>query len=390
MMSRRRFIGTTGAAIVGSVARADASALDTAIDAAINDKRIVGCVVLVNEKGRNVYARAAGHADRETGRKMNLDTPFRLASLTKPFTTMAALKLIEAGHLASDDPVSKWLPAFTPRMADGTVREITVGHLMGHMAGLDYGFQQPNDGAYARLGVSDGLDGSKVTLEENITRIAQVPLDLSPGERWRYSVATDVLGAVIEGVTALSLPQAIKHLVTAPLQLNAAFDWQADDLAIPYSNAQPEPVRMSGSTAIPLPLPGAGLVRFDPDRIRNAAAFPSGGAGMAGRASDVMRLLEAYRGGDFLSDDLRAAARKPRIGEEAMAQGPGWGFSWLGAVLVVPEATGATLSPGSVSWGGVYGSWWAIDFERDRVIVALTNTAFEGMIGKFAQDVARA
>lgn len=369
---------------------ANTSAFDAAIDSAIHDRRVVGCVVLVNEGGRHVYARAAGLADRETGRQMTLETPFRLASLTKPFTTMAALKLIEAERLSADDPVAKWLPEFMPRLGDGTVAQITVGHLMAHMAGLDYGFQQPDDGPYVNLGISDGLDGSQIDLAENVKRIAQAPLDLSAGDSWRYSVATDVLGAVIEAATEVSLPQAMDQLVTGPLNLNAKFNSQADDLAIPYASGQPELMRMSGPTSLPLPLPGAGSVKFDPDRIRNASAFPSGGAGMAGRASDVMSLLEAYRNGTFLPRNLREAGRAARIGAEAMAQGPGWGFSWLGAVLLDPAAAGATLSPGSVSWGGAYGSWWAIDFERERVTVALTNTAFEGMIGQFAQEMAPA
>jgi CubicO group peptidase (beta-lactamase class C family) len=111
---------------------------------------------------------------------------------------------------------------------------------------------------------------------------------------------------------------------------------------------------------------------------------------MAGRSRDVLALLEAHRTGMFLSEDLREAARTPRVGAEAQAMGPGWGFSWLGAVLIDPTSTGSQWSNGSVSWGGTYGNWWAIDFTRKRTVVSLTNTAYEGMSGRFAQSVAAA
>jgi CubicO group peptidase (beta-lactamase class C family) len=147
---------------------------------------------------------------------------------------------------------------------------------------------------------------------------------------------------------------------------------------------------MTVGVEVPQPYnPGPG-VRFDPERIRNATTWPSGGAGMAGRARDALTLLEAYRTGGFLGDDLRESARTPRVGAEAQAMGPGWGFSWLGAALIDPASTGSQWSKGSVSWGGTYGNWWGIDFARRRSVVSLTNTAYEGMSGRFARSIAAA
>lgn len=210
-----------------------AEAIDAAIDEALTERRIVGCVVLVAEDGKLTYERAAGHADRETGRRMRVDTPFRFASVTKPFTTMAALKLMEAGRLSAEDDVTKYLPEFRPRLQDGSAADIRIAHLMAHMAGLDYRFQQPADGAYARAQVSDGLDESQGSLAANIARIASIPLDRRPGEGWRYSVATDVLGGVIEAVTGTTLDEAVRTLVCDPLQLDAAFHWPGEELAVP-------------------------------------------------------------------------------------------------------------------------------------------------------------
>lgn len=364
--------------------------LDDAIDSALLDERIVGCVALVSQAGRIVFKRAAGFADREAGRPMQIDTPFRLASLTKPFTTMAALKLIEAGLLFAEDPVDKWLPGFAPRTADGGAARITVAQLMSHTAGLDYGFQQEKDGAYAGSGISDGLDEADLSLADNIARIASLPLATAPGAAWRYSVATDILGGVVEAVASRPLPKAIADLVNVPLGLTASFLAAPDALATPYHGDGPTLIRMAEITDVPLPAYLGSAVRFDPSRIGRTNAFASGGAGMAGTAHDMMRLLEAYRDGDFLSSASRQAARQLRVGGEAMAQGPGWGFSWTGAVLVDATAANSTLSPGTVSWGGVYGHWWCIDHQRGRVAVLLTNAAYEGMIGLLPKDVARA
>ncbi|PSJ52717.1 serine hydrolase domain-containing protein [Pseudaminobacter soli (ex Li et al. 2025)] len=366
------------------------TALDDAIDSALADERIVGCVLLISAKGRIVFERAAGLADRETGRPMTIDTPFRYASLTKPFTTMAALKLMDTGVLAADDPVEKWLPGFTPATNDGAAARITVAHLMSHTAGLDYRFQQERDGLYARAGISDGLDEANLSLADNIARIASVPLNSPPGAAWRYSVATDVLGGVIEAVTGRPLPEAIANLVTCPLGLAASFQAVPGELATPYYAGAMAPIRMAGITEVPLPAYLGSAVRFDPARIGRDSSFPSGGAGMAGTAHDMMRLLEAYRDGTFLTAARREEARQVHVGGEAMTQGPGWGFSWAAAVLIDPAEANTTLSPGTVSWGGVYGHWWCIDHRRECTAVLLTNTAYEGMIGRLPQDIAKA
>src|SRR5690606_24164798 len=254
--------------------------------------------------------------------------------------------------------VSRHLPQFMLRMADGEVASPTVGHLMAHTAGLDYRFQQPANGAYAQAGISDGLDDEPVSLSENIRRIASVPLDRMPGSGWRYSVAADVLGAGIEKVSRQTLDRAVAELVTTPLGLDTRFHWPANELAAPYFDAQPAPLRMTGVTTAPLPFVVGPGVRFDPLRIERKTAWLSGGAGMAGRAHDVLTLLEAFRAGKFLDEEWRAAAREPRIGEEAEAQGPGRGFSWMGPCSLTPRRQTAAgvkapfLGEASMALGG--------------------------------------
>ena len=136
----------------------DTATIDSAIDAALAEKRIVGGVVLVMQDGEIAYRRAAGLADRERGVPMREDAVFRLASLTKPLVTAAALRMVELGKIALADPVTRYLPDFRPALPNGEVPVITLRHLLTHTAGLAYRFMQPEGGAYERAGVSDGAD----------------------------------------------------------------------------------------------------------------------------------------------------------------------------------------------------------------------------------------
>lgn len=367
------------------------TALDAAIDRALAEKRIVGTVVIMAEDGVITYHRAAGFADREAGAAMQPATWFRYASVTKAFTTVAALRLIAQGRLSPDDPVAEWLPEFTPNLVDGSPAAITVGDLMAHMAGLDYGFNQRADGSYAAAGVSDGISEREISLAENLRRIASVPIDITPGKDWRYSMGTDVLGAVIEAVTDSALPFAMADLVTGPLALDAAFSLPSKhNLAAAYADALPEPRLMEGVTRVQGLLPEGQAFAFDPERITDLAAFPSGGGGMAGTAEAAITLLETLRTGPFLGPELRAAAATDRAhfgAEGHPLRGPGYGHAWAGAVHLDPEQSGAGLSKGSLAWGGIYGHSWFIDSERKRSVLALTNTAVEGMSGQFSLDI---
>ena len=365
-------------------------ALDRGIDAAIAERRIVGCTVMLAERGHVVFARSDGMADREAGRAMTPDTWLRYASVTKPFTTVAALRLMALGRLSPEDAVTRYLPDFTPALPDGSRPRITVNHLMSHLAGLDYGFAQPSDGAYARARISDGIGDSGVTLDENLRRIASVPLDRAPGSAWRYSVATDVLGAVIQAAADKPLPQAMTDLVTEPLGLAAAFTADPARLAANYADARPQPRRMQGLTRVPIPLSPDLNFSFLPERSTDPQAYPSGGGGMSGTVPAALTLLEILRAGAFIPQNLRDLALMNRIAEPHPMRGPGWGHTWAGAVLTDPVLSGIGLPAGCLSWGGIYGHSWMIEPSRDLTLLAMTNTATEGMNGAFAVEMAAA
>ncbi|MBE9607162.1 beta-lactamase family protein [Acetobacteraceae bacterium H6797] len=388
---RRLLIPAIGAAIALAAPLQAAEMqqrLDSLLDKAVDNGPIVGTVVMVAEKGQIVYHRAAGFSDRETRQPMREDTIFRFASLTKPIVTVAALSLIQEGKLSPDDPVTRYIPDFRPRLADGQEAVITVRQLMTHTAGLSYRFAEPKDGPHDRANVSDGLDQPGLPIEENLRRIASVPLSYKPGESWGYSVATDVLGEVVARAGGAPLPDVVHRRVTEPLGMaNTAFTVTGPErLAAPYADGTP-PMRMRAQYELPY---GQGVIRFAPSRVFDPVSFPSGGAGMTGTAEDYVTFLEALRKGG--SPVLNEASARS-LATEAVAnlpQGaldPGWGFGLGVAVLRDPAATGTPQSAGTWAWGGVYGHSWFVDPARELVVVIMTNTAVAGMTGAFPNSV---
>jgi CubicO group peptidase (beta-lactamase class C family) len=360
-------------------------AIDGVVDEALEAGRVVGAVVLVQHHGEPLYARAAGHADREAGIPMELYTVFRWASLTKPVVAATALALIERGRLDLDDPVARFLPEFEPRLPDGSAPPISVRHLLTHTAGLAYPSLAPDD-LYVAAGVSAGLDQPGMSMEENLRRIASAPLYYRPGSSWRYSVATDVLGAIIAVVDGKSLADAVATYVTDPLGMrdSAFVVREPARLAVPYADSKPRAVRMGEPHRV------EELV-FSPARAFDLRSFQSGGGGMVGTAGDFMTFLETLRtgGAPILSRETVKLASRNQVGSlrEQAEPKPGWGFGLLSGVLTDAERAGTPAHGGTLSWGGVYGHSWFQDPVAELSVAGLTNTALEGCTGSFPADV---
>ncbi|MCX7292721.1 serine hydrolase domain-containing protein [Janthinobacterium sp.] len=372
--------------------------IDAVLDAVVQQQRLVGAVVLVRHRGQDVYRRAAGHLDREAGTPMREDAIFRLASVSKPIVSAAALALVGQNRLGLDDLVVRWLPYFAPRQRDGVVAAMTVRHLLTHTAGLDYGFFQPPGGAYAQAGVSDGMDASRISLEDNLRRLASVPLAYAPGARWAYSIATDVLGAVIEAVTGLPLAHAVEYLVTAPLGMRDTGFIATDParLAVAYADraageSRPRRLREAGNDHLPF-LDGMAGFALSPARALDAHAYPSGGAGMVGSAPDFMRLLETLRlgGAPLLPPALARQMGTSQTGGFELPFWPGRGFGLGFTVLTDPRLAATPESVGSWRMGGTYGHSWFVDPAQELSVVAFTNTALEGMAGPFVTELCQA
>lgn len=358
--------------------------VDEVIDRTLVDKRLVGAVIKVAINGVLVYNRAAGFADREKNQTMQENALFRLASVTKPIVSTAAMILVSQGRLGLDDRVDRWLPEFRPRLESGEFATLTIRHLMTHTAGLTYRFFQEENGPYHRAEISDGMDQAGITLEENLRRIASVPLLYTPGTQWKYSIATDVLGAVIAKVTDSPLDEAIRTLVTAPLGM-ADTGFTAVDperLATAYANAVPEPRPLRDPDSIDF-IEGTAGFRLAPGRALDNTAYHSGGAGMVGSAGDLLLLLEALRkgGAPLLPESVVREMTTNQLGDLPMAYWPGRGFGLGFTLLKDPIAAETPESPGTWRMGGTYGHSWFVDPEKQLSVVAFTNTALEGMSG---------
>jgi CubicO group peptidase (beta-lactamase class C family) len=347
--------------------------VDAVIDAAL-DKRIVGCVVLVHEAGKPVYARAAGYADREAGTPVRENTIFRLASITKPIVAAAALRMIDLGLLSLDDPVTKHLPFFTIKAADGTTPVITIRHLITHTSGLAYDMA-PDD-------VSRGSDPKPLfPLEENLRRLARGTLKFKPGEDWAYSLGIDVLGGVLGAINGdiSDVESAARKYVLDPLGMDDTRFGVTDParLAVPYADGDP-PFRMAEPQLMINPNGGSNLM--SPIRIFQREAAQCAGSGMAGTAGDFMKLLDAILVGDFLKRETRDAAFRNQIGQFLTGRRAGEQFGFLGAVITDAKAAGWPRD-GMLRWGGIWGNTWAVDPAKGTVLIGYTNTMWEGDTG---------
>jgi CubicO group peptidase (beta-lactamase class C family) len=365
-----------------------ASGLDDAIQRAIQDNRIIGAVAAVMVKGELVYCAAHGLADRKADRPMRTDAIFLLASMSKPITSAAALALIEAGVFDLDTPVTDHLPDFRPPFADREPR-ITVRHLLTHTSGLFYPFQEPEDGPAHEANVSSGLDQPGLSGPKAMARLATVPLRFLPGTAFNYSLSLDVLGEFMARAVGRSLGDIVRDTVTGPLGMRDT-DFAVTDpsrLVAHYGvDAGGQPLRMQpgyqGPTAVsPAPM--------DPTRLFDPNSYHSGGGGLAGTAGDLLRFFEAIRlgGAPILSPSsvslMTENALPPSIPQ---ALEPGWTYGMGTETLSDPDRATGPEHPAAYKGSGGYGHRWFIDPALGLTAVTLTNSAPEGLRGRFATD----
>jgi CubicO group peptidase (beta-lactamase class C family) len=325
---------------------------------------------------------------------MTRDTIFRYSSLTKPIVATATMALAERGAIDLDDPVTRWLPEFRPKLPSGDEPEIRVRHLLTHTAGLTYRMLQPAGGDYERAGVSDGLDESTLSIDEQLERLARVPLSYPPGTSWGYSGGvrryrrTDRARreSDVAGRDCNHRDRATRHARHGVLCRRSRTAGRA--LCVRHITAD-----HGRSERVPY-LPGTAGIRFSPSRILNSNAFASGGVGMVGTAGDFLKLLLALRSGGSPLLSARSAAdmRSNQIGELRLtaAQQPAWAFGFGVAVLMEPALAGTPHSAGTWQWGGAYGHHWYVDPANRVTVVAMTNTALEGMTGSFVGELMEA
>ena len=355
------------------------------LKAQIERERFPGAVAIVARKGKIVYFEAFGQRDPQTGAPMSKDAIFRLYSMTKPFTSVAAMMLVEDGKLTLADPVSKHLPqlaklqvAVAKQDADGktsytlvpAANEITIQDLLRHTSGIVYGGFTPNSHikeAYAANKV--GWDDQ--TPEEQLERLAKVPLAHQPGTVWEYSLSTDILGRVVEKVSGTTLGAVLNERLFAPLKMpDTSFvvpQGKVARLAQAYAvdKATGNPIKMLDVTV----------------QQKNDA----GGAGSAGTAADYARFCQMLLNGGQLNG-VRLLGRatvaymatdhldtiKTAVPNALAGYGFGLGFS----VRKNDGVSNLIGSTGEYGWGGAAGTTFWIDPKEQVIGIVMTQTNF--------------
>ena len=349
-----------------------------------------GIVTLIARDGHVVDVHASGFLDVESRAPMKTDAIFRIASMTKPITSVAVMMLYEEGGLLLTDPVSKFIPAFKNSRvmaADGTTaparRPITIRDLLSHRSGITYGFLNggPVGEAYRKEGVLDGLTVMPTTLAEAIDKLAAAPLVSQPGAAWNYSLSTDVLGRVVEVVSGKPFDLFLRDRVFAPLGMtDTGFevpDAKWSRLATAYA---PD---------------GAGGIRpmKDPEAFGNAVFSPaasykpgkryfSGGAGLTSTAGDYAKFCQmlvnggAVDGVRLLSPrtvELMTANHTSDLAPVGGLLGAGTAFG-LGFQVTTDAAATQTLgSNGAYGWSGIYGTVFWIDPKEKLVAIMMVQ-----------------
>jgi CubicO group peptidase (beta-lactamase class C family) len=351
--------------------------------------RVPGLQVALARRGEVVFSACAGAMDEEQAKPMRPDTLFRIYSMTKPVTSVAAMMLYEEGCFQLDDPVGRYLPAlahmgvFTGGDADAfdmepAHRPITVHDLMTHTSGLTYGFfeESPVDAIYRARGIDFGASGRR--LAELVAALGEVPLLCHPGAEWNYGVSTDVLGHLVEVWSGMDLDRFFAERILAPLGMTDT------GFVVPEAG-------LDRFAACYRADEGGGYVLADAPRTSSFAGpttTPSGGGGLVSSAADYMRFLMMLRGlgeaggvrllgrktvqymtTNHLPGDL-ADMGQPTFSETSYA---GIGYGLGVSVVLDPAKAGVIGSPGEYAWGGIASTAFWVDPAEDLCVVFMTQ-----------------
>lgn len=320
------------------------------------------------------------------------DAIFRIASMTKPITSVAFMQLVEQGKVALTDPVAKYIPEFAklgvfvggggnvPFITRAPTTQMRVVDLLRHTAGFTYSFQEQGnvDAAYRKTDVESW---SKNTSQSVIDTLAQIPLEFDPGTQWNYSVATDILGILVERISGLSLPEYFQTHIFGPLGMTDTF------FQVPADKAARIPEGFSFDPEAKMKL----IDKAGADSMwAKGWSFNSGGGGLASSVADYHRFCRmllnggALDGAQMLSPktiELMTANHIPggqdltqmskSLFSEAEMAGIGFGLGF--ATTIDSAATLAPCSNGDFYWGGMYSTAFFVDPVEDIIMIFMTQ-----------------
>ena len=356
-----------------------------AMQGMVDQGALSGVVTLIWRRGEVVQVDAVGQRDIAAGLPMQRDTLFRIASMTKPVTSVAVMMLVEEGKLKLDDPVTRWLPELGGMLvledAGGPLdktrsasREITVEDLMTHRAGLAYGFTSVGPIAHAHEKKLGSPLVNPLTPDQWLRALGELPLSYEPGDRFHYSHATDVLGFLVARIEGKPLGQVLKERIFDPLGMKDTAFWQPQ-------KKRGRMAKLYEALADGGPLKDVSLPMGD-----TPPAFEGGGGGLISTADDYLKFARLMLGRGEV-DGVRLVKPETvdlmtanRLTEEQRSHAflgmPFWlsqGFG-LGVSMIMDAEKHQWMGAGergAFGWPGAFGTWWQADPQNDLILIYL-------------------
>ena len=361
----------------------------------IGPQKIAGCQIAVSRHGHSAYQKSFGSMDLERGKPMMDDAIFRIYSMTKPITSIALMTLYEKGYFQLNDPVSRFVPSWKNHrvwvsgegetmVTEAPKRQVSFKDVLSHTGGFTYGGglpgvgdQHPVDKIYRGLKLRSA--GSTDTMMEFLDKLGQVPLLYLPGERWMYSLATDICGALVEVISGKPFAQYLQDEIFGPLGMkDTSFFVAADKIDRFCANYQRGPDKKLKVMDDPLT-----------SAFTKEPGFKSGGGGLTGTTADYMRFCEMLRRGGELDGHRVIGPRtlemmhmnhlaggkdltQMAIGGFSETANEGVGFG-LGFASTLSQTATASLGVGDYYWGGAASTIFLVDPKEDLTMVFMTQ-----------------
>lgn len=341
----------------------------------VDAEKIAGAISMVARNGKVVHFESYGKSNMATGDPMTLDTIVRIYSMSKPITSVAMMMLYEEGTFQLDDPVDKYIPAFSNQSVyvEGTAanpvlapvkNKMTIRHLLTHTSGLSYGIfsNTPVDSLYRKSTGGTWWKNQQVMSET----LGEMPLLFEPGERWHYSLATDVLGYLVEVLSGQSFDSFLQERIFDPLKMvDTGFYVPAEKIARFSAN---HGINADGSLLV-VDAPATG-------QFSKKGEFLSGGGGLVSTASDYIRFAQMLLNKGEL-DGVRLLGRKTveymTIDHISGVHAPGYGFGLGFSVRLDDMAPGVIGTPGTYGWNGAANTHYFADPEENLIGIFLTQ-----------------
>ena len=361
----------------------------------IASQKIMGCQVAVARHGHLAYQKSFGSMDLERNKPMADDAIFRIYSMTKPITSVALMTLYEKGYFQLNDPISRYVPSWKNHrvwvsgegeemVTEAPKRPVSFRDVLSHTGGFTYGgglpgvgIQHPVDKIYRELKIRSS--GTADTMEGFLDKLAQVPLLYQPGERWMYSLSTDICGALVEIISGKPFAEYLQDEIFGPLGMNDTSFFVAPDkidrFCANYQRGPDKKLKLIDD-------PATSDFTKDP-------AFKSGGGGLTGTIADYMKFCEMLRRGGELDGHRVIGPRtlammhmnhlaggkdltQLAIGSFSETSNEGVGFG-LGFASTMDEVSTGSLGAGDYYWGGAASTIFLVDPKEDLTMVFMTQ-----------------